>query len=97
MTERRPEEALRVSAISRSFEGVQALRAVPLALRRGEVVGLIGPNGAGKSTLVNVLSGFDLPDAGAVLLGDRDISRWSPHRRGREGLGRTFQPRHSLQ
>ena len=96
MVERRPEEALRASAISRSFDGVQALRGVTLELRRGEVVGLIGPNGAGKSTLVNVLSGFDLPDSGSVLLGSRDISGWSPHRRGRHGLARTFQHSHSF-
>jgi branched-chain amino acid transport system ATP-binding protein len=94
--ERRPEEALRASAISRSFDGVQALRGVTLELRRGEVVGLIGPNGAGKSTLVNVLSGFDLAESGSVSLGGRDISRWSPHRRGRHGLARTFQHSHSF-
>ena len=51
----------------------------------------MGPNGAGKTTLVNVLSGFDLPDAGTVELGDRDVTTWSPPRRGRAGLARTFQ------
>ena len=70
---------------------MQALDAVDLDLHRGEVVGLIGPNGAGKSTLVNVLSGFDQPDGGTVILGEQDITRWSPHRRGRHGLARTFQ------
>ena len=70
---------------------MQALRDVTLELHRREVVGLIGPNGAGKSTLVNVLSGFDLPDEGVVELEGRDITRWSPHRRGRNGLARTFQ------
>ena len=79
--ERGPGESLRASAISRSFDGVQALDGVDLDLRRGEVVGLIGPNGAGKSTLVNVLSGFDRPDGGTVTIGDRDITRWTPHRR----------------
>jgi branched-chain amino acid transport system ATP-binding protein len=77
--------------VSRSFEGVQALRGVSLEVGRGEVVGLIGPNGAGKSTLVNVLSGFDRPTAGTVLLEGRDVTRWPPHRRGRHGLARTFQ------
>jgi branched-chain amino acid transport system ATP-binding protein len=54
-------------------------------------VGVIGPNGAGKTTLVNVLSGFDFPSQGSVELEERDITSWSPHRRGRAGLARTFQ------
>ena len=76
--------------------GVQALRGVSLTLHRGEVVGLIGPNGAGKSTLVNVLSGFDRPDGGTVELAGQDVTRWSPHRRGRKGLARTFQHSHAF-
>ena len=95
-SERRPGETLRASSVSRSFEGVRALREVTLTLGRGEVVGLIGPNGAGKSTLVNVLSGFDRPDAGSVELDGQDITRWSPHRRGRKGLARTFQHTHAF-
>jgi branched-chain amino acid transport system ATP-binding protein len=75
---------------------VQALRGVTLTLARGEVVGLIGPNGAGKSTLVNVLSGFDRPDEGRVELAGQDVTRWSPHRRGRKGLARTFQHSHAF-
>jgi branched-chain amino acid transport system ATP-binding protein len=92
----RPGETLRASAVSRSFEGIHALREVTLELRRGEVVGLIGPNGAGKSTLVNVLSGFDLPTSGAVELEGRDVTRWTPGRRGRHGLARTFQHSHAF-
>jgi branched-chain amino acid transport system ATP-binding protein len=87
----RPGGTLRAASVSRAFEGVQALRDVTLELHRHEVVGLIGPNGAGKSTLVNVLTGFDRPDAGSVELEGRDITRWTPHRRGRHGLARTFQ------
>jgi branched-chain amino acid transport system ATP-binding protein len=64
---------------------------VTLELHRHEVVGLIGPNGAGKSTLVNVLSGFDAPSAGSVELEGREITGWSPSRRARAGLTRTFQ------
>jgi branched-chain amino acid transport system ATP-binding protein len=96
VVERRPGESHRASAVSRSFAGVQALSEVTLEVRRNEVVGLIGPNGAGKSTLVNVLSGFDRPDAGTVELEGRPITRWSPHRRGRAGLARTFQHSHTF-
>ncbi len=95
-SQRRPGGTLRASSVSRSFEGVAALRGVTLELHRGEVVGLIGPNGAGKSTLVNVLSGFDRPTAGTVHLEQRDVTRWTPNRRARHGLARTFQHTHAF-
>jgi branched-chain amino acid transport system ATP-binding protein len=95
-SDRRPGESLRASSVSRSFEGIQALRKVTLELRRGEVLGLIGPNGAGKSTLVNVLSGFDHPTEGQVWFEGRDVTRWRASRRGRNGLARTFQHSHAF-
>jgi branched-chain amino acid transport system ATP-binding protein len=96
MEDARPGETLRASSVSRSFAGVQALRDVNLELRRGEVIGLIGPNGAGKSTLVNILSGFDRPSGGTIELEGRDVTNWAAHRRGRQGLARTFQHAHSF-
>jgi branched-chain amino acid transport system ATP-binding protein len=92
----RPSGTLRAVGISRSFEGVQALAEVDLELARSEVVGLIGPNGAGKTTLVNVITGFDFPTTGRVDLEERDVTRWSPQRRGRAGLARTFQHGHAF-
>jgi len=86
-----PGDVLRASSVSRSFAGVHALVDVTLEIRRHEVVGLIGPNGAGKSSLVNVLSGFDRPDAGAVELGGEEVTGWNASRRARAGLARTFQ------
>jgi branched-chain amino acid transport system ATP-binding protein len=94
--QRRPGGTLRASAVSRSFTGVRALDDVSLELHRHEVVGLIGPNGAGKSTLVNVLTGFDVPTAGTVELEERDVTGWSPHRRARAGIARTFQHNRSF-
>ena len=87
---------LRAVGVSRSFEGVQALAEVDLELARSEVVGLIGPNGAGKTTLVNLITGFDFPTAGRVELEERDVTTWSPQRRGRAGLARTFQHGHAF-
>jgi len=83
--------SLRATGVSRAFEGIHALRGVDIEVHRHEVVGLIGPNGAGKTTLVNVVTGFDFPSSGSVALGDELITPWSPHRRGRAGLARTFQ------
>ena len=92
----RPGAMLRAAAVSRSFAGVTALQQVTLELETHEVVGLIGPNGAGKSTLVNMLSGFDAPDSGAIVLDGTDITRWRPDRRARHGLARTFQHSHAF-
>jgi branched-chain amino acid transport system ATP-binding protein len=73
------------------FEGVKAIDGVDFTVVAGEILGLIGPNGAGKTTLVNVITGMQRPDAGVVRLGDEVITAWSPARRARAGLGRTFQ------
>jgi len=73
------------------FDGVHALASVDLALAAGEIVGLIGPNGAGKTTLVNAVSGFQRPTTGGIWLDGVEVTRWPAHRRGRAGVGRTFQ------
>jgi branched-chain amino acid transport system permease protein len=83
--------SLRAAGISLSFSGLHVLRGVGLELPHGEALGLIGPNGAGKTTLVNVLSGFQAPDSGSVLLEGADVTGSSPARLARAGLGRTFQ------
>ena len=83
--------SLRAEGISLAFSGLQVLRGVELELPPGEALGLVGPNGAGKTTLVNVLSGFQAPDCGSVLLDGADVTGWSPPRLARAGLARTFQ------
>ena len=77
--------------VSKSFGGVAAVRDVSLAVPPGTIAALIGSNGAGKSTLVNVMSGIDRPDAGAVLLGGRDLTALRAPERTRLGIARTFQ------
>lgn len=58
--------ALKVTGVSKSFGGAQALDGVGLTIDRGEIHGLLGENGSGKSTLIKVLSGFHAPDAGSL-------------------------------
>ena len=77
--------------VSVAFGAVKALDGVTLAVREGAFVGLIGPNGAGKTTFFNVVSGFVAPTRGRVRLGGHCIDTWSPAKRARAGLARTFQ------
>jgi branched-chain amino acid transport system ATP-binding protein len=87
-------DALEALGVSRAFAGVQALDGVTLRVQRREVLGLIGPNGAGKTTLVNLLTGFDRPTEGSIVLEGDDVTGWSPVRRARHGMARTFQHGH---
>jgi branched-chain amino acid transport system ATP-binding protein len=78
-------------AIDVRFGGIAALSGVSFDLGQGEILGLIGANGAGKSTLINVLSGFQRPNAGTVTLDGRSLVGLPPHKIARAGLARTFQ------
>jgi branched-chain amino acid transport system ATP-binding protein len=82
---------LEVQEVTKSFAGVVALAGVSFAVDPGQIFGVIGPNGAGKTTLFNVVSGFEPPHHGSVLLGGADITGLSMVRIARKGLIRTFQ------
>ena len=86
-----PGAALAVSAASRAFGGVYAVRDVDLTLGAGELRGVIGPNGAGKSTLFALIGGQLSADTGTVRLDGARIDRLSPDRRARLGVGVVFQ------
>lgn len=82
---------LRVKNVTVRFQGLTAIDAVDETVTQGEILGLIGPNGAGKTTLVNVMTGFQEPTEGDVLLQDASVARVKPHALRRRGVARTFQ------
>ncbi|MDE0388017.1 MAG: branched-chain amino acid ABC transporter ATP-binding protein/permease [Rhodospirillales bacterium] len=85
------EERLEARDVAVRFEGLAAVDGVSFALGRHEILGLIGPNGAGKTTIVNVLTGFQKPTRGTIVVDGVDATGWAPHRLGRAGVVRTFQ------
>lgn len=56
---------LRLRNVSKTFPGTQALKAIDLDIKAGEVHALVGQNGSGKSTVIKLLAGYHAPDPGS--------------------------------
>ena len=82
---------LKLKSVSKQFNTVKVLRDVSLKLEKGRAIGLCGPNGSGKSTLLKIISGFEKPSCGKVILGERDITKAPVERRVELGLSFAFQ------
>ena len=83
--------ALSTRGLDKSFGSLVVARDIAFSLPQGARHALIGPNGAGKTTLINLMTGMLRPDAGAILLGEDEITQLAPDKRVRRGLVRTFQ------
>jgi len=86
-----PQERLRVTELSKSYPGVQALNGLTLGVDAGEIVGLVGENGAGKSTLLNILSGVERPDGGRISVDGEPVRLSSYNAANAVGIFRVFQ------
>jgi putative ABC transport system ATP-binding protein len=84
---------LSLRQVSKSYREGQSRRAVlehvDLDIARGEFVAVTGRSGTGKSTLLNLISGIDLPDSGAIFLDDVDLTMLGERER-------TLKRRHSV-
>ncbi|MGW2046471.1 ATP-binding cassette domain-containing protein [Streptomyces sp. NPDC001858] len=61
--------------LTKSYDGVHALRGVSLDVAEGTVLGLLGHNGAGKTTLVNILATLLPPTGGRAVVAGHDVVR----------------------
>jgi sulfate/thiosulfate transport system ATP-binding protein len=80
--------SIRVEGVSKSFSAYPALDRVSLTIKDGEFVALLGPSGSGKTTLLRILAGLEMPEAGIVCFGKKDVTRDKPSSRG---IGFVFQ------
>ncbi len=59
---------LKMTNVTKTFDGFKALDNLTLTVPKGAVYGLVGPNGAGKSTAIRHLTGIYRPDSGDITL-----------------------------
>jgi simple sugar transport system ATP-binding protein len=83
--------ALEVIGMSKSFGSFAALSDVSLRIPAGTFHALLGENGAGKTTLVKCLVGYHQPDAGQLIVDDREQAIASPQDANRLGIGMVYQ------
>jgi multiple sugar transport system ATP-binding protein len=75
--------AVRYDHATRTYEGtdVAAVDRLDLDIGDAELLVLVGPSGSGKSTALRMLAGLEPLDAGAIRIGDRDVSNVRPRDR----------------
>jgi spermidine/putrescine ABC transporter ATP-binding subunit len=74
--------------LTKRFGAVTAVDALSLTVEPGELLTLLGPSGCGKTTALNLIAGFEAPDAGAIRIDGVDVAGLPPHRRE---VGMVFQ------
>lgn len=69
-------------------EEFTAVNNVNLTVAPGEMATLLGPSGCGKTTVLRMLSGFEIPTSGSIVLDGRDVTKLPPNKRN---VGMMFQ------
>ncbi|HWH55054.1 MAG TPA: spermidine/putrescine ABC transporter ATP-binding protein, partial [Gaiellaceae bacterium] len=72
---------VRLDRVTKQFDDVLAVDDLSLEIERGSFFALLGPSGCGKTTTLRMIGGFEEPTAGAIYLGDHEVSGTPPYRR----------------
>lgn len=80
--------AVRLSAVTKAFGPVVAVRSVDFDFAKGSLTSLLGPSGCGKTTLLRLIAGLEAPTAGSIEINGRSVDRVPIHRRN---IGFVFQ------
>ena len=84
---------LEVQSIDLHYGAAQALRAVSLVAKPGEVTCVLGRNGVGKTSLLRALIGQHPVSRGSIMFDGGEINRLRPYQRARRGIAYVPQGR----
>src|SRR3569623_47591 len=83
--------ALSICDLSMTFGGLQVISDLNLDIPSGQRHAVIGPNGAGKTTLLDLITGWEAPTTGGIVVDGRPVRHGRPDLIARSGLSRSFQ------
>ena len=72
---------LELKKVTKRWGNFTAVNEVDLQIKAGEFLTLLGPSGCGKTTMLRMISGFETPSEGVVLLDGQDVTYTPPYRR----------------
>ena len=70
-----------VRDVTKRFDDFVALDRVSLDIAEGEFMTFLGPSGCGKTTCLRLISGFEQPTSGQILIAGQDVSSDPPYKR----------------
>ena len=70
-----------VRNVSKRFGDFAAVDDVSLDVDSGSLTALLGPSGSGKSTLLRIIAGLEWPDAGEIVISEKDVTSLAPQKR----------------
>ena len=76
---------IQTTGLTKTYKGIQALKALDLKVARNSICGFLGPNGAGKTTTIKLLLGLTRPTAGSGRVFGLDIEKENDEIRRRIG------------
>ena len=75
------EPVVRLNRVSKRFRELEAVKELTLEVEEGEFLTLLGPSGCGKTTTLRLISGFEVPDEGEVVIEGQVVDALPPFRR----------------
>ena len=69
-------KSIRFENVTFRYQDKTVLNNINLEIRKGTTVALVGPSGGGKTTLIDMIPRFIQPDAGCILIDDKDIQSY---------------------
>ncbi len=73
--------AVSLEKVRKQYGTVLAVEEVSIIIEPGTLVTLLGPSGCGKTTTLRMVAGLEMPTAGRILIGDKDVTLLPPNER----------------
>ena len=73
---------IRLEHVTKRWGKFYAVDDLSMVIEDNAFVTLLGPSGCGKTTTLRMISGFEYPTSGSVFIGERDVAKVPPNKRG---------------